>query len=173
MFKKYNKYNLLRVFLFNSTESFRIRELSRKINLAPQSIMNYLKELEKEGLITIYKKEGIPFYQAQRDSPQFKRYQRISIQYELYSSGLIDFLWEKTNPEAIILYGSYLKGDAIESSDIDLFLVCPQEEIDLSHYEKKIGKQIHLLMNPLKKIPDELKKNLINGIILEGYLNIC
>jgi predicted nucleotidyltransferase len=172
MLKNYNKYKLLKVFLLNSTESFRIRELSRKIKLAPLSIMNYLKELEKEGLIVVYKKEGIPFYQAQRDSLEFRRYQRISIQYELYESGIIDFLWEKTNPEAIILYGSYLKGDAIESSDIDLFLICQEEKIDVSPYEKKIGKQIHILMNPLKKIPNELKQNLINGIILEGYLSI-
>ncbi|MFH1365000.1 MAG: nucleotidyltransferase domain-containing protein [archaeon] len=172
MFKNYNKYKLLKVFLFNSTERFRIRELSRKIKLAPYSIMNYLKELEKEGLITVYKKESIPFYQAQRDSIDFKRYQKISIQYELYASGIVDFLWEKMNPEAIILYGGYSKGDAIENSDIDLFLICQEEKIDISAYEKKIGKKIHLLMNSLKKIPKELKKNLVNGIILEGYLSI-
>jgi predicted nucleotidyltransferase len=172
MLKNYNNYKVLKVFLFNSTTSFRIRELSRKIKLAPLSIMNYLKEFEKKGLITIYKKESIPFYRAQRDSIEFKRYQKISIQYELYDSGIIDFLWEKMNPEAIILYGGYSKGDAIESSDIDLFLVCPEGKVDISIYEKKIGKEIHLLMNPLKKIPEELKKNLVNGIILNGYLNI-
>lgn len=172
MLKNYNKYKVLKFFLFNPTESFRIRELSRKIKLAPLSVMNYLKELEKEGLITIQKKEDIPFYRAQRDSADFKRYQKISIQYELYASGLIDFLWNETNPEAIVLYGSYSKGDAIESSDIDLFLVCQEKKIDISTYEKKIGKKIHLLMNSKKRISEELKKNLINGITLEGYLNV-
>ena len=71
MLQKYNRYKLLKIFLENPTESFRLRELSRLSKIAPPSTMNYLKEFEKEDLIKTYTKRGIPFYQARRDNPNF------------------------------------------------------------------------------------------------------
>lgn len=169
MLKDYNKYKVLKVFLFNPTESFRLRELSRKVNLAPTSLLIYLKMLEKQGLIQVKKKDKIKFYFSQRDSREFKRYQKLSMQYELYESGIIDKIWEDLNPEAIIFYGSYAKGEATETSDIDLFVMCSQKAIDLQEYEKKIGKEVHLMFEIGDKIPNELKNNLTNGIVMAGY----
>jgi len=170
MLKKYNRYRVLKVFLDSPTESFRLREISRITKLAPLSISNYLKEFEKEGLIKRYEKRGIPFYQAERENSNFIFYKKLSILYELHESGLIDYLWENLYPEAIILYGSYAKGEATENSDIDLFIIGKEKKINLKKYEKFLGKEIHLMFesNP-KKIPEELKNNLINGIVLKGY----
>ena len=89
--------------------------------------------------------------------------------YELEESGLIEFLWQELCPEAIILYGSYAKGESINSSDIDLFIIGKEKKIKISEYEKKLGKEVHLMFNDAKKIPKELKNNLINGIVLRGY----
>src|SRR3989344_3530183 len=153
MLQNYNRYKILKVFLNNSTESFRLRELSRMSKLAPLSVMNYLKEFENGGLV--------------------KKYEKISIIYELHSAGLINYLWEKVYPEAIILYGSFSKGEAIEKSDIDLFIRSDNKKIDLSGFEKKIGREIHLFFEKdIKKLSKEFKNNLINGIILKGYLKI-
>lgn len=173
MLEKYNKYKLLKVFLFNPTESFRLRELSRLSKISPPSIMQYLKEFEKEELIIKYQKRGIPFYKANFDNETFREYKKISILFELDNSGLIGFLWQKLSPEAIILYGSYSKGESIESSDIDLFIIGKEKEINLSNFEKILGVKIHVMFEEnTKKIPAELKNNIINGIILKGYLKI-
>ncbi len=173
MLNKYNRYKILKVFLYNPTESFRLRELSRLSKLAPLSVMNYLKEFEKENLIKRFEKRGVPFYQAERDHEDFKMLQKISIQFELHNSGLINYLWENLSPEAIILYGSFSKGDAIESSDIDLFVITKGKEINLESFEKKLGKKTHLITsNSLKNQSKEFKNNLANGIILKGYLKI-
>jgi predicted nucleotidyltransferase len=169
MFKDYNKYRVLKIFLYNSTESFRLRELSRKVGLAPLSISNYLREFEKEEVIKSYNKDKIKFYIAQRDSRNFSRYQKLSVQYELYESGIIDGLWDELHPEAIILYGSYAKGEAIDTSDIDIFIICKEKTIALEEYEKKIGKKIHLMFQVGDKISKELKNNLVNGIVMKGY----
>ncbi len=48
MLEKYNKYKLLKIFLFNPIESFRLRELSRLSGISPPSVMAYLKEFEDE-----------------------------------------------------------------------------------------------------------------------------
>ena len=122
MFKKNNRYLLLKVFLDSPLDSFRLRELSRISGISPASVMNYLKEFINDSLIKKYEKREIPFYQADRDNENFVFYKKISILYELKNSGLINFLWENIHPDAIILYGSYAKGESIESSDIDIFI---------------------------------------------------
>ncbi|MBS3155934.1 nucleotidyltransferase domain-containing protein [Candidatus Woesearchaeota archaeon] len=173
MLQNYNKYKLLKIFLENPTESFRLRELSRLSKISPPSVLNYLKEFEKEGLIERYEKREVPFYKAELDNEDFREYKKISILFELHDSGLITFLWENISPEAIILYGSQIKGESTESSDIDLFIIGKEKNINIEKFEKKLGREIHIIFeeNP-KNIPKELKNNLINGIVLKGYLNL-
>ena len=172
MLQDYNRYKILKIFLDNPTESFRLRELSRLSKIAPPSVMNYLKSFEEQELIKKYEKRGIPFYQALRDNDDFILYKKISIFYELNNSGLIDFLWQELSPEAIILYGSYAKGESTEDSDIDIFIIGKEKEINIKKFEEKLGKEIHLMFDQLKNIHKELKNNLVNGIVLKGYLKI-
>jgi predicted nucleotidyltransferase len=173
MLKNYNRYRLLKIFLEYPTEMFRLRELSRLSKISPLSVMNYLKEFGKEGIMKSFKKRDIPFYQAIRDNERFILYKKISIIYEINESGLADELWEKLSPEAVILYGSYTKGESVEESDIDIFIIGKEKEINLTEFEKKLGKKIHLMFEQdVKKIPKELKNNLVNGIVLKGYFKV-
>ncbi len=172
MLQKYNRYKLLKVFFDNPTESFRLRELSRISAISPVSVMNYLKEFENEGLIKKYEKRGIPFYISERDNEKFILYKKISILYELHESGLVDFLWNKLSPDAIILYGSHAKGEAIETSDIDIFVIGKEKKLSLDKFERRLGKRIHLMFDIIERIPKELKNNLINGIVLKGYFKV-
>lgn len=173
MLQNYNKYKLLKIFMDSPTESFRLRELSRLSKISPPSVMNYLGEFEKEGLIKKYIKRDIPYYKAERDNAKFILCKKISVIYELHNSGLVDYLWDKLSPEAIVLYGSYVKGESIEHSDVDIFIIGKEKEINLGVFEKKLSKKVHLMFeSDVKKIPKELKNNLINGILLKGYLKI-
>lgn len=168
MLQNYNKYKLLKIFLYSPTEQYRWRELSRLTQIAPVSVMNYLKEFIKEGLVKTYEKRGIKFYQAERDNANFKLYSKLSITYELNISWLIEHIDEEIHPQAIILYGSFSRGEAIEESDIDLFIVGKEKRIDLSKFE--FGGRIQLkFANSPEKIPKELRRNLVNGIVLKGY----
>ncbi len=173
MLEKYNRYKLLKIFLDSPTESFRLRELSRLSKISPPSVMNYLEEFEKEGFIKKYEKRGIPFYQAIRENEKFVLYKKISIIYDLESSGLVDELWEELSPEAIILYGSYARGESIENSDVDIFIIGKEKKVSLEKFEKRLNKKVHLMFeSDIKNISKELKNNLVNGIILRGYLRI-
>lgn len=170
MFKKNNRYKLLKVFLDQPLEEFRLRELSRESKISPASVLNYLKAFENERLINKYEKRGIPFYRAERDSEKFVLYKKLGIMYELEGSGLIEYLWQELCPEAIILYGSYAKGESTESSDIDIFIIGKEKEIDIYKFEENLGKEVHLMFDDnVENIPKELKNNLINGIVLRGY----
>jgi len=173
MLNKYNRYKLLRLFLDSPTESFRLREIARLTKISPPSVINYLKEFEKDGLIRRQIKREIPFYNSIRDNSNFILYKKISILFELNDSGLIDYLWDKLSPEAIILYGSFSRGESIESSDVDLFILGKDKNIDLTNFEKKLNKRIHILFKEsTKEIPNELKNNILNGVILKGYIKV-
>jgi len=173
MFKKYNRYILLKVFLDFPLDSFRLRELGRISKISPASVLNYLKEFVDEGLIKKYEKRGVPFYLAERDNSNFIFYKKLSILYEINKSGLVEFLWDKLAPEAIVLYGSYVKGEAIEESDLDIFIIGKEKKISLDKFAGILNKEIHLIFRDnLKKMPKQFKTNLINGIVLKGYLNL-
>jgi predicted nucleotidyltransferase len=173
MLDKYNRYKLIKLFLDSPTESFRLREIARLTKISPPSVMIYLKEFENNGLIKKQIKRKIPFYTAIRDDPNFILYKKLSILFELNNVGLIEYLWDNLSPEAIVLYGSFSKGESIENSDIDLFILGKEKELTISEFEKKLNKKIHLLFKAsLKEIPNELKNNLLNGIILKGYIKV-
>ena len=173
MLKNYNRYKLLRLFLDSPTESFRLREIARLTKISPPSVINYLKEFEKDGLIRRQIKREIPFYNSIRDNSNFILYKKISILFELNNSGLIDYLWDKLSPEAIILYGSFSRGESIENSDVDLFILGKNKNIDLINFEKKLNKRLHILFKEsTKEIPNELKNNILNGVILKGYIKV-
>lgn len=172
MLQNNNKYKLLKVFFDSPTESFGLRELGRLSKISPPSVMNYLKEFVKEKLIEKQEKRKIPFYIANRDNEDFKQYKKLSILYELHKSGLIDYLWDVLAPESIVLYGSFSKGENIENSDVDLFIVGKYTEIGIKKYEEKLGYQIHLMGDELKNTSKEFRNNLANGIILKGYLKL-
>ncbi len=173
MLDKYNRYNLLKLFLDSSTESFRLREIARLTKISPPSVMNYLKDFEKEGLIQKQIKRKIPFYTAIRDNSNFVLYKKLSIIFELNNCGLLDYLWDKLSPETIVLYGSFAKGESIENSDVDLFILGKERKIIITNFENKMNKKIHLLFKEsMGDISNELKNNILNGMILRGYLKV-
>src|SRR3989344_325079 len=107
--------------------------------------MAYLREFENNGLIKKQVKRKIPFYSGERDSSKFISYKKLSIVFELNNAGLVDYLWENLSPRVIILYGSFAKGESIESSDIDIFVLCKETSIKLDNFEKKLNRKIHLI----------------------------
>ena len=171
MLGKNNSYKVLKIFLDSPIENFRLREIARLSGISPPSVMNYLAEFIKERLIDKNIKNKIPIYTAIRDNLIFILYKKLSIIFELNNSGLVEYLWEKLSPETIILYGSFAKGESVENSDIDLFILGEERSLDLKKFEKKLNKNIHLFFKKsFKELAPEIRNNILNGIILKGYI---
>lgn len=178
MLKKDNASKVLEVFFDDPVPSgigFQLREISRKIRLAPKSVKLYLEKLEKENLI-VRKEHRIhkyPVYYANRDNDYFKFIKRLNTLRSIKESGLLDYLSEKCMPDVVILFGSASRGEDIKGSDIDLYLQCEGKKLDLSKYEKELKRKINLFFEKnFDKLSEELKKNIINGDKLKGYLNL-
>jgi len=162
-------------FFANPTKTSYLMDISRVIGLAHTSVKKNLDELVKLGLITesIDKKGGrkFPIYKANRDNKNYKKNKTLFNLSSILQSGLIEFLEDKLTPKCIVIFGSYQNGEDIESSDIDLFVECPEEELDLSKFNKRLGRNIELHFNKdFNSYPNELKNNIINGITLSGFL---
>ena len=150
-------------------------DISRTAGLAHTSVKKNLKKLVKSGLVleSAERKGGrkFPIYRANLSEKSFKSYKLIDNLSSLLESGLIEFIEEKFAPKSIVLFGSYARGEDIESSDIDLFVECKEEELDTRAFEKKLGRKIELHFGEIFiSYPKELKNNIINGIVLMGFL---
>lgn len=175
MLQKDNKWRVLEVFFEDPIPSggVYLREISRKLKLAPTSVKRYLSELEKDSLIVSRRLHGYPTYFANRDFHEFKFLKRVNNMMLVKDSGLLDYLHDKLAPEAIVLFGSASRGEDIARSDIDLFLLCKEKGINLSRFQNLLHREINLIFaKDFSELNPELKNNIINGIIMRGYLKV-
>jgi len=175
MLQKSSMSKTLEVFFDNPMKEHYLMDISRSLGIAHTSIKKNLVHLIKLGLITekIIKrgKRKFPVFKSNIENKYFKKYKIISNLSILSESGLIEYLEEKLFPKVIVLFGSYRRGEDIADSDIDLFVECKKEELNLSLFEKKLKRKIQLhFKEDFNSFPKELKNNIINGIVLYGFL---
>ena len=158
-----------KMFFINPTKGHYLMDISRKVKLAHTSVKKNLNELLKSGLIKEFLekkgKRNFPVYKANIDSNVYKKHKIAYNILSILDSGLIDFIEKKLMPKSIVLFGSYQKGEDVEDSDIDLFIECKKEELDIKIFEKKLGRNIELHFNEnFTSYPKELKNNIIMGL---------
>lgn len=165
-------WRVARVFFDYPTKRHYIREISRILDLAPKSVMNYLKKLLEIGIIK--REKGVfPYYVANRESEKFKLYKKIDLIIRIYESGLLEYIENECLPDAIILFGSGARGEDIETSDIDICVISKEKKLKLEKFEEFIKRRISIFFcENFEDLSPELKNNIINGIILKGYLKV-
>ena len=155
--QKCSLWNVATVFFTEPTKVHYIKEISKKINLAPTSVKKHIQELVKEGFIEETDKEIFKGYLARRDNPEFIFYKKISNLISVRLSGLTECLKEHY-PKSIILFGSYDRGEDIETSDIDLFVDSKKIKINTEKFEKYLKRNIHIVFK------EEAEKSLMGSI---------
>lgn len=161
---------VLEVFFLEPMKIHFIREISKKIGLATTSVSNNLRELLKQDLII--KKEARPFngYAANRENDKFLFYKRAYNLYSLYD--VKNIIAEEINPKTVIVFGSYSKGEDIESSDIDILIISNvKKKLDLEKAEKKLNRKINIIFSKnIEELDKPLRKNILNGLVLYGNI---
>lgn len=175
MLRKCSILRVAGVFFREPTKEHYLIEVSKKAGLSHTSTKAHLQTLIKLSIIkeTTEKKGNreFPVFRADINNKNYKNYKKIYNLLELQNSKLIDFLKDALMPKCIVLFGSYQRGEDSEDSDIDLFIECKEEKIDVSKFAKILDRNIQLhFKEDFKKYPKELKNNIINGVLLEGYL---
>jgi len=173
MITKNNTFRVMELFFKHPERKFHLRELERLTHLSMPGVRKIVNKLVKEGLLESKKEKMVKNYFAKRNE-KFVHLKRAYNLHSLYRSGLVEFLKNQyENPEAIILFGSYSKGEDISKSDIDLAVITTKnKELELSLYEKKLAREIRIYEITIKKAEKEFLNTITNGIVLEGYLTV-
>jgi predicted nucleotidyltransferase len=161
-------------FFINPTVKMRVRQIEKILKLPLPSIIRYCKDLEKEGILKTIKIGNVNFYTADRSNEKCLLEKKLFNIRQLYDSGLINHLKLELHNPAIIVFGSYSKGEDIEDSDIDIFIETTRKEFDLNKFEKILSRKIqifaHKSINEVKNT--HLANNILNGVVLNGYLEV-
>lgn len=170
------KDNTLKVmfFFFKYPErKFHLRELERLTGLSLPGVSKILKKIEKGGILESKKEKVVKNYYSKRNE-KYNQLKRAYNLYSIFSSRLLDFLKKKyEEPEAIVLFGSYSRGEDISKSDIDIAIITKKNmEPDLSVYEKKLSRKIKIYEINIDNAEKEFLNTLSNGIVLYGYLKV-
>ena len=173
MIQKYSRERILQEFFDFPRKDFQMRELSRRAKIAQPSVMNHLKKLVEEKLVMKEKKGTYPTFRANRDDEQFRLLKKLDLVYRIKQSGLLDHIYDGCMPGVIILFGSASKGEDIEQSDIDIFVQAQGKKLDLEKYERIFNRKISLFFETnFSRLSPELKNNILNGVILCGYIKV-
>ena len=174
MLQKSSMQRTMGIFFSKPDQKFSLTEISKKTKLAHTSTKKNIKNLIKLGLVkeSIEKKgkRKFPLYLA-LSNDNFKKQKIIKNLELIFESKITGFLEEKLFPKSIVLFGSFRWGEDREESDIDVFLECKEKKLDLKRFEKILNRKIQLhFKENFSDYSNELKNNIVNGIILSGFL---
>ncbi len=167
--------------LFRHPETeFSLSDLAREAGVAKPHIGAILYELTGLGLITITKLSKIWRIKANRNNERFIRSKIVYNLNLIYQSGLVEFLVEHYgNPKAIILFGSFRRGEDLSTSDIDIAIEGETDEYKvfrlvkhIDNFEREFGRQIQIHLFNRKNIDPHVFNNIANGIVVAGFLEV-
>ncbi len=164
-------FEVARIIFQNPSKIFHIRELERETKLSTTAISSAVAILSHYNIIKV---ESDRVTKKVTPSNAFTDYKLIFNLYCLTRLGLIGLLKTSFYPEAIVLFGSYARGEDNENSDIDLLIISDRTaELELNKYETQLGRKISLhVIKDLKDSTKEFKNTVANGVVLYGYLKV-
>ena len=161
-------------------KEFSLSDLAKESGVAKPHIGSILAELERLEFITITKLTTIWRIKANQQSYNFIKSKIVYNLNFIYQSGLVEFLDDSFgHPKAIVLFGSFRKGEDISTSDIDIAIETeegkPYETIGLSTlapFEREIDRKIQVHLFNRQHIDIHVFNNIANGIVLLGFLEV-
>lgn len=176
-FKSKVTVKILGYYFINPDRRHYINELAKIIAVDPGNLFRKLKELEAEGLLLSETVGNQNFFYLNKKWPLLKEYKNI---FQL-KFGLPEILKEKLKKveglKEAYIFGSYVKGNFQESSDVDILLVGEHDHGAIfkiiNPLEKMLGREINVIDYSIKEFKEKQKKNddfitqVLNGKIIK------
>lgn len=173
-------HKVLEWFFAYPTKEFSLNELIEHVGISKTTANSVVRQLIKEGFLQ--KEEiGKTWRLSCNQKHGYNLTRKVPFHLtQIYESGIIEDIQKKLpQAQAIILFGSYRKGDDTEKSDIDIAVEIPGEKETLVKqlgimqgmgYRKDTPVQATIFCR--KKVDLNLFANIANGIILVGFLEV-
>jgi len=165
---------MFRLLCMKAGERLTQLEAAEMLGVSPAAVAKSIPLLEKEGLVNVSREHGRVFIGFDRDGRMAVELKMTENLRMIFESGLVPVLEEKFPGAAIILFGSYAKGEDTTKSDIDIAVVGSREkEPQLESIEKQLGREIRLnFYSSFSDIKKELRENILSGILLAGRIEL-
>lgn len=162
--------NELMPFFEDNYHKIHVREYARMMSVSAPTASKRLESYSKEGILKREEDKGYHCYYANRDSYLFQDFQVIYYKRKIYDSGLIGHINNETITPIIVLFGSLAKAEVTSKSDIDIAVVSPtKKRLNIEKYEKRLGREIHLILaRMIEELPETLRNSILHGIMIQG-----
>jgi len=138
---------IMQYFFDNPYEQIHLRELSRKAKTSIYSTKTTADEFVNKRILIEKKQGNQRVLQANTENQFFKQLKIAFSIKKIQDSSILKHLEEKIPAIlSITLYGSTAQGKDGKKSDIDLLIIGQKTKIDVYSYEKKINKEVNLLI---------------------------
>jgi len=175
-------------FTYPQTE-FSLSEMAQGANVSKSTASRALQQLALAGLVKITDLGVVWRISANRRSPVYIREKIVYNLSLIYRSNLVDFLAALfKSPRALVLFGSFRRGEDVKDSDIDIAVeldsfgetktaelskiegLSQKQVSDIVNVEKVIGRKFVLTVFDRKNVDANLFNGIANGIVLNGFL---
>ncbi len=173
---------LLRIFYGFSEMEFSLTELAKKAVVSKSTASRLLNWLKERDAVKVIDKGVILRIKANSESLNFRRMKTAYNLKLIYVSDLVNFLNKALGqPKAIVLIGSFRRGEDISTSDIDLAIETIEDTEPkilrpegLERYEKDYfgGRKIEIHLFNRSSVDINFFNNVANGIVLSGFLEV-
>ena len=180
LYEETAKNKIIEVLFKYPEKEFSLSDLAREAEVAKANIGGILIEFQEAGLISIEKLAKIWRIKANQTNWLFIRSKIVYNLNFVYKSGLVEFLVDYfKNPKAIVLFGSFRKGEDLSNSDIDIAIESDETKEyqviglrELAEFESMVGRRIQLHLFSRENIDLNVFNNVANGILLWGFLEV-
>lgn len=169
--------NVLHWFLDYPEKEFTLNEVCRQAGIAKTTGHRVVYRMVKEGFLELQRLGRLWRIKANQNHPYFVS-EKIPYHLNLvYRSGIVEAIKSRFNPLAIVLFGSYRKGDDVSDSDLDIAVETignePLKIIELAAVQQfgyRTNVKVNLHVFSRNKIDLNVFANITNGIVLDGFL---
>ncbi|MFB6246896.1 MAG: nucleotidyltransferase domain-containing protein [Candidatus Pacearchaeota archaeon] len=162
------------------SKSFSLNDLVQNLEVSKTTVNRVVKDLIKEGFL---EKEEIGKTWKINCNRQHPFNEDVKIPYNLslvYQSGIVDAIYDLyPSAKAIVLFGSYRKGDDNSESDLDIAVELLDDEplevqnlVELAEFGYRKNVPVNLHMFSRNKVDLNVFCNIANGIVLSGFLEV-
>ncbi len=168
MGKPSKEYKITELFFNEASKYWHFKDIVKIAKVSENRANFWLKNLIKENIILYNKEKGkMPYYTANFNDTNYKNKKKLYALEQFYETGFFKHL-ESLDAKIIVIFGSFSRADWHSNSDIDLFIIGNDNDLDIKKFENILHREIQLFTLKDKKEIKTMNPNLINNIV-NGY----
>ena len=163
---------IIELFFNEPSKHWHFKDIVKYGKISENRANYWLKKLLKEKIIVYNKTIGkMPYYTANFEHTNYKNKKKIYALETFYETGFLKHL-ETLQAKTIVIFGSFARADWHTKSDIDIFIIGNDDNLEKGKYENILKRDIQLFTfknsKEIKNINPNLINNIVNGYFVKG-----